>query len=74
MFNLKSLKSYVGISNWNAFRGTTLIHKEGTIGGARGVFVKKLKGIKNELTYISYWWFNSKPFKGTAKILRWRPF
>lgn len=56
------LESQIG-----AFRGTTLIHKEGTIGGARGVFVK-LKGIKNELTYYPIGGSIQNPFKGTAKF------
>lgn len=54
-------------SQIGAFRGTTLIHKEGTIGGARGVFVK-LKGIKNELTYYPIGGSIQNPFKGTAKF------
>lgn len=54
-------------SQIGAFRGTTLIHKEGTIGGAKDVFVK-LKGIQNELTYYPIGGNIQNPFKGSAKF------
>jgi hypothetical protein len=46
-----------------AFRGTTLIHREGELGGARSVFVK-LKGIKNELVYPTFGGAIKNPPKG----------
>lgn len=48
-----------------AFRGTTLKHNEGKIGGARSVFVK-LKGIKNELVYPTFGGAIQNPPKGTG--------
>lgn len=49
--------------NIGAFRGTTLIHSEGQLGGARSVFVK-LKGIKNELVYPTFGGAIKNPPKG----------
>lgn len=57
----------MNVNEIGAFRGTTLIHKEGTIGGARSVFVK-LKGIKNDLVYPTFGGDIKNPFKGAAKF------
>ena len=54
-------------SQIGAFRGTTLIHKEGTIGGARSVFVNS-KGLKDELSYFPIGGSIQNPFKGAAKF------
>ena len=51
----------MNVNEIGAFRGTTLIHKEGTIGGARSVFVK-LKGIKNDLVYPTFGGDIKNPF------------
>jgi hypothetical protein len=62
----------MNVNEIGAFRGTTLIHKEGTIGGARSVFVK-LKGIKNDLVYPTFGGDIKNPFKGAAKFFAGDP-
>lgn len=48
-------------------RGNVLIHREGSVGGSRSVFVG-LKGIKNELVYFPFGGNIKNPFKGAAKL------
>lgn len=51
----------------DVFRGRKTIQSNGTIGGARAVFVK-LQGNKNELVYPTFGGYIKNPFKGAAKF------
>lgn len=54
--------------NSGVFQGTTLIQAHGSIGGTRYVFVKLIRGAKDELVYPTTGGKLVNPFKGNAKI------
>lgn len=54
--------------NSGVFQGTTLIQAHGSIGGTRYVFVKLIRGAKDELVFPTTGGKLLNPFKGNAKI------